>query len=302
MPWFCSNYVQLCAVEDFTYPATLDFFSPFIFEENLPRCPLLEVHHLNRRMLNLTGTEFIEFIINQLEEGYYVYAVLRSRDIPNYGLTCDDQHHPLFIYGYDDDSKVFLCGDFFQYGVFKFETVGYNNIASSFEYVDKTSYWWNGLKLLKRNQTSYNLDIALVLELFWEYKHSVDSSNRYKLNFNAYLHPKFGKISFGLSSVYQRILGDLIHLSEGDVNSFDYRAIPILADHKKAMCMILDYVSKQGDIDHFGGRSIMDKYCSLYQDTLLIRNIMLKYRVTNNRKLLLSSIDKLKSVWEKELH
>lgn len=45
----------------------------------------------------------------------------------------------------------------------------------------------------------------------------------------------------------------------------------------------------------------MDKYSGLYNDTLLIRNIMLKYRLTNDRELLLRSVDRLKRVWEKEI-
>lgn len=53
---------------------------------------------------------FSRFCIDSIERGYYIFATINTTYISDYGWS---GRHQIFIHGYNYDTEMFLCSDFF---------------------------------------------------------------------------------------------------------------------------------------------------------------------------------------------
>jgi hypothetical protein len=289
IPWFCSNYIQLCVTANPNFPADLDFFIPLKFEQNLPQCPFLDVQNIGMDFMDIAKMDIINLIKSSINNDYYIYIVLNSYYIPHYNSDNPMFHHSILIYGYDENNKVIHAGDFYQNGIYEFKDIRETDILNAFKNVDIKEFWWNGLKLIKRKKTTknYELDIECIKELLTEYCYSIDSSKRYRSRYNEFVNPEYGEIKFGLGSVYSRLLFDLNILKEKEKGCYDARAIPVFAEHKKAMDLIIEHlISKK----YLPGN---ENYKGILNEAMIVRNLFIRYKITEKRELLDSIYEKL---------
>ncbi|MBD2847474.1 hypothetical protein IDH44_19925 [Paenibacillus sp. IB182496] len=270
MPWFCENYIELSIIKDPDCQAVLDFLNLDVYTFHVPRPPLLEFVSFKPEQLKLSGSDFENFVITGLENDYYIYAVLRCAEIPLYRSQRTQRHHPLLIYGYDQ--QQFYCGDFFENGKFRFEKIHRSFVASAFEQIIPGNYWWSGLKLLKKKKALHSLNAEKIKTSFRNY-----IAPSYSTVFS---HPKLGQLRVGIDDVYNRLLLDLENLELG--KRVDRRAIPIFAEHKKAVLRILSYLQQLNRCNV----ELVERFTVVTERMEMIRNGLLKYHFTKNSSLL----------------
>lgn len=283
LPWFCNHYIQLQVKSDLKNTADLDFYYPTISSSNVPLCPLLSYQHISYDTLLFTiNNNIMNFIESCIDNDNYVYIVINTNYIPQYHFY-DNSLHPLFIYGYDSTNKEIYCADFFKDGVFQYAKITYSQLEQSFTNAN-FQYWWNGLKLIRINKgIEYTLDVEVTKKSLEDYLYN--NSNRYEIEINSHIGHK-NKVVFGLENVYRRLISDMKILQGKYEGNFDTRAIPVFADHKKAMLLAINHLISSGHVNNLDISFIFNE---IYRNALIIRNLLLKYYF-NPEKVAISEI------------
>lgn len=174
--WLFTNHMQLRF--DFYQPDTfhLEFYQPLMREYH----PLLNIHSMQKEMIQLLKLNVTDFFIESINNGNYIYVLIDKQHIKAY-RTEESAPHDLFIYGYDRDNQEFNIADFFPDPLPKYKkTKGsfYEIEQAVNEHINyKEDCWDNvfGIQLISMNSfKSYRFN----LEFFKiSLKHYLNSTN-----------------------------------------------------------------------------------------------------------------------------
>lgn len=206
--------------------------------------------------------------------------------------------HELMIYGYDYVNKSFLVGDFTFKGKYSYQKVsfndvilGFNNIKDNDDFLFKENYEIKrGLFLLSPNLNNlvYKLNKKLIIKSLKEYIYS-QNPNPSVTNDNNYYKPIFGV------SLYD----ELINQIDNKAFRYDIRSFHVFYDHKSLMFKRIEFLIKNDYIKL--DISIINLFRNLMNSSLVIRNEMLKFIISNNDESLPYIKDKLKKMKYKEI-
>ena len=137
LPWFYNSHIQL-----FSFPGEeLKFYThPFSTQHEIchlyyQACPLLDVQSIDRDTLTPSAVEFIRWIKDRIEQGYYVQIDVDFYDLPNKPhYQCSHFIHEVLISGYDDIEQVFSVSGYDEKGYYTTEPL-------SFAIVQKALSW-----------------------------------------------------------------------------------------------------------------------------------------------------------------
>jgi len=299
LPWFCTNYIQSTVAESIHQPIDLDFYFSNKYQINIPSCSLIDFQYMEHEAMAGLIDNIVHFFEEMINKGYYIYTTINCSVIPDYNKSDEPSfHHYPLIYGYDSDSQEFYCGDFFREGKFEFRKINYNYINLAYLNTDYKACWWNGIKLLRKDESSsYHFNFDYFREVLSDYRNNVNSSNKFQSQKDTYYSLEYGQIVFGIDNVCKRFLNEIKKLIRNNQERIDYRSFAILADHKKALEMSVNYLMEH---DYIEKNNLVDSFSELYEDTLKNRNLFLKFTVTRDGRILERVYSNILEIFTKE--
>lgn len=292
LPWFCSNYIQLKINIDESFPAELDFYTPFWTDT----CPWIKYEYISRELLDSLETNYDNFFQEMINNRYYIYTVVDYYYVPTH-RAYQKVHflHPIFIYGLSVETDSFYCADFYDNSKYMYKEFRTKDIITGFVRNNDKPYnkeqnpgdFIRGIKLMKYNRKcNYRFDLENIIDLLRDYLNSERTSKRYRNEIN---DPS--RLGFGINTIYDRLNFDIKRLLNDADYNIDYRSFSVLRDHKIALELIANHIK---DVQKLQVEAqVIKELQKLVKKSTIIRNLMIKYRVTNNKSCLMSLLEKL---------
>lgn len=279
LPWICNHFIQLTYRPN--HPdAKADFYDNSDFDHfitPLYLCPFLGWLKLNRETMGCSN--FTNYVEKQITNGYYIEACL-----DNYYLSCSNNYlknhfiHSTFIYGFDHDNQQIFISDFYDNGAYSRKIVSYDEVNQG---INTNNYF---IILFKYEDFDYNFNIDLLSLFLNDYVEAKDSLRRFCFS----SAQRNQGIKFGIE-IYDYIKNDL------SMQQFlDIRPFHILYDHKKLMKIRINYLYNSGYLNSYDYKMLNDNNNALLNKTLILRNKVIKYNITNRIELLSTIIENIK--------
>ncbi|OBZ18459.1 hypothetical protein A8L34_02420 [Bacillus sp. FJAT-27264] len=286
MPWFSQNFLQLRIMVNETSKPWLDFFS---FQHNgFLICPWLEVQHIHLTTLQLLVKDPIYFLIDCLNLENYIYLVVDGSYIHLYNRKSKFPH-PIFIYGYDLSKEIFYVADFFR-AKFEFAEISFAELKKAYSNINEEDFAFNGAKLIKfrKADDQYSFDIGNFMDLLTDYIDTRDTRRRYRSERNYMMGE-----ALGFHNVYTK-LGKDINEYINVPRIFHMTSFHIFYEHKKALSLILKYLENEGYLkEEYNLERIIN-------NSLILRNTLLKYSLKSNRRSIIRSTELLGEIKREE--
>lgn len=273
-PWIYNNFIQIRYVYD---------WDTFFFDNHhllMDSCPWINHHVIPKFFIESKWDSISEFIIDSLDKGNYVYLYVDrfylSASVPNFKKRSN--LHEIFIYGYDIKTKEFLVADNLEYGkyirtVCTFEEIeqGYAAINSeNFYFINSESHFFLNVHLFSlKDEGEYSINVPQIAKSINDY---LDSELTIDVSFKE-------KTLFGQKCIYYSVDRFLNIKPE----SLDIRAFHLFWEHKKLMFDRINYLIKENYLPD--GHYFVERYRNIRDAFESIRNMALKYNVTQNHTL-----------------
>jgi hypothetical protein len=282
LPWYYSSFIQI-----FSYTDDKGFSELNYLESCDCGSRILEMVNLGYHLLECVDN-IIDYILENINRGYYMVIHVDEYYIQN-KLAYKDKHfvHASLIYGYDNEKQQFKAIGFDKDMRFTQLTFDYTQFIQGYENGKinyKESAIWcetSAIQLIK--PYDFKQDYPIINERFMKelnnYIFSVgDITRLYSFKYEGY------NIAYGIE-VYNVILKDLENLLEGKV-TLDYRAIHILAEHKKGLYDRIEYMITKNMLK--GNVVVLkDSYTGVVElaNEIRLRALELSYKVTDTSGL-----------------
>ncbi|MGI6668577.1 MAG: hypothetical protein ACOX4M_03895 [Acetivibrionales bacterium] len=285
LPWYYSNFIQLFSGD--TFNTAMDFY-PAWFDTN----PWLEYHVFQKEIMKYGNINLHGFIKDCIDHKIYFCSAFDEYYVPCRAFYRNKHYcHDFLIYGYDTARKEYLLMGFNEKRLYKSTRITFAQFEEAFfsgtampEYVH----------LVKRKEGfKYDFNLRLVCELLEDYLYRKNTSERYT---NSIRGTVLTGLCWGLD-VYKRLRKYFNSLICGNV-LYDIRPLHILYEHKKSMVSRLKYMYENNYIDDCS--YLYEGYKSLEKETIMLRNLQLKYSATSDKKLLDRIVDTLTKIEKKE--
>lgn len=135
--WLCIQYINICGyfINNNKDNLWIDLYSKISDGMNRPifsRCPYITYNKIYRKYFSRKD-EFVKFIEESIDNNEYIYLHINPNNISIYNLKDRILNiHECLISGYDNETKEFLCSDFFNSPIYKFEKITYDELFQAF--------------------------------------------------------------------------------------------------------------------------------------------------------------------------
>jgi len=288
-----ANAIAIISNQKHTYPYILSHFiqlfswkyheSNWVFElyitdyfKFFKKCPFLDTQRIRKDIINKHWRSNIDFIIDMLNQGYYIYLIVNTRYISSYKPSrTHDLNHDMFIYGYDQIENEFFIADNFNHGAYSFEKCSYSELE-------------NALGNLNPDKIDVGFNNAIYLLSYKESNTKLLDLNRIQQGIRAYLDGtefddcKDPNGSYGIE-VYQDYQSyiSLLKLGQAEI---DYRPIHVFYEHKFLMWKRIEYLCEHGILRD--DSKLLQEFEQISKWSIVIRNLVLKFSITKDKELL----------------
>jgi len=118
--------------------------------------PLTYNHGISRNLIADKWKSYSEFLVDMIDEGYYVHNLLDTYYISAYGETYMREHytHNSMVYGYDGKNRIFYVADAFEKGVYEPKVATFKEMNDAFvnTYIGD---WLDGIRLYKLKEDPF---------------------------------------------------------------------------------------------------------------------------------------------------
>lgn len=231
--------------------------------------------------------DVITFIINSIEEGYYIYLLVRRKEIKAYqfeseeGRERDRFAHDMLIYGYDINQQKFNIADNFIDGKYSFQQCTFQELALAIKNMDpkfESRLGFKGnielIEFSKDKTSTFNL--KRVLDSFNDYVLSKPTSlwNTMELR-NTYGTKKW---YFGLEC-YDYILQRVCNMNKDSIYIQDFH---LMWEHKKHLRRIIAFLMEK---NYIADKGAVLQIQSIEKNALIARNLVLKYSISGKESI-----------------
>jgi hypothetical protein len=263
--WFNSNYIQLRY-----YPKNnwLNFYK-------MDQYPLLDVQIVKNEFLRVNQIDIIDFTVNSIKQGYYVWLYIDEYYDPNReSYNKKNQVHENLLYGYNQDYSCFYTAGFDQKQIYSFSEIRFSDFLKAYNVVPDHF----PVKMLKLNENfTYHFNLQYVKEILTDYIYSKNTSERNGMLENSTSDCFYGIDSYKYLKIYfENVLKDEI--------PSDIRLLHILLEHKDCMLSRIKYLSDNKYL--MDADPIIDSYREIQKKVLTLRNLQLMYDMKGNKKYL----------------
>jgi len=299
LPWYYSNFIQLCCCK---IPQEANLYLRFYTTiKYIQRIPWLMYEYLHLDTIINNGFDIIKLICNYIDEGYYIYINVDELYISQRGAYGRNHNtHANLVFGYDLSKKTFNILGFAFDHKFRESEVSFSDFEKAvrnygISLQNKNMEDFNVMNFampLKYNSyAKYDFDMEVVKKQIYDYLHSRNTTEFSPIFKN---HLQFESANaFGLD-IYQHFKRYL-ELMLDDAREQDFVSLHVLWEHKKCMCSRIKYMMDNKYIPE-SFDTIYKNYCEIEHKTLSLRNHMLKYIATNDKKVIvwiIKSIDEI---------
>jgi hypothetical protein len=262
-PWFYSSCIQYCYDEKHDW---------FFFENHnlLDTCEYLERTKISRELASKGWDTVIQLLMDAIDNGNYCYFLINRYYLPG-SIDYQKNHgsHEIFVYGYDKEKKIVYYADHLSSGKYIKTTCTFDEMDKAYNLIPTDDWIYICMyKKIPRDYDCVNMDyVKKSLECLLEGKPSIETPTG----------TPWWNCTYGIS-IYD-ILIKKLEIS----HHLDKRPYHLLWEHKKCMTLRLEYMIKQGLIRP--QTDILEEYTLLEKDYLTLRNIALKYNLSQNEKL-----------------
>lgn len=153
MPLLFNHYIQIVYDKEIVRS---DFDIALHIQDFVRLLPMMYSHSVSRSLVKSKWKSFTEFLIDMIDDGYYVHCLVDTYHIKAYKDTYQNSHfwHNITIYGYNQKEKEFNVADSFYNGKFEKKMASFNEIDKSFIDTYKED-WLDGIILLKLKEEPY---------------------------------------------------------------------------------------------------------------------------------------------------
>lgn len=274
--WALSNYLQLYYnVDPLEHDNKVNFYLPYNCICDYSKHPLVITKMFQKQMLD---EDIIAFIEKSIQLGHYVYTYVDEYCL-SYARIYQKSHyiHDIFINGFDSVTKELNVTSYDKSGKYKSLLISYTEFVDAYSATlslppDKRYHFHDDFYLLKANPTCrYNFKMDLVIILLSDYLHSRNTSLSYGMIANSQNYV------FGMD-IYN-VLYDLLE----NETFIDMRAFHIFWEHKMCIVKTIEYI-----IELYGSpiESNLLQFRKIEKDALTIRDLLVRYCITKEKRLL----------------
>lgn len=287
--WIISNFLNPCIDIDLIDPDQPE--DPLVYEEFFRKdiwygCPFISSSSITIDVANhIVEGDFCKFVVSSIEAGYYVYANINKRYIPNYKSNRNITHNML-IYGYDECNKEVNIADFFRNRVFSFEKCSYENLNSAFKGLQKI--WdcekFSRVELFKYNEyANYKFKLHEIKSKLEDYIEGTDLLKRHYYMLFAYEYRNQGKIYWGTK--YYDALRKMLE----ENRRYSSKTIQVLVMHKYIIKCGISILIKKEIVDC---ENLLYDANELMKATEILRNRVIKLNILRGKELIENEEDK----------
>jgi hypothetical protein len=299
LPWFYSHYIQVYCTNDFSEvngSPWFNFVSIDLWDNGIPF--LSNNHLLDLRTIKDNKIDVVKLITGYIDRGWYTDAEVDDFYIPfRFAYQKKKKPHDILIFGYDLNNKCFDTAGFNTQNEFAYEKLSFDDFEKAFlnnnsTMVDLDNGGTNCLRFFKTIEgIECDFDPILLAQLLEDYLNSADTTEKFRM----FRQPSKKRV-YGIET-YQ-FFKEYFHLLLNKEIKFDIRPIQLLWEHKKCMLLRIKYMSENNIISPYS--SIYDDYVDIEQKVLSARNLMIKYNMTNEKKVVMTIIDIIDEIKNKE--
>lgn len=277
--WLINNFNNLVIHNN----QTTMFFIDSTYHHN----PLIDCQRINKKLIGKNVDDYINFIIEAIEQNYYVYLIMNSKYISAYNRI-NNRPHDLLIFGYNSINRTFNIADNFVSGKFALSKCSFNELENSLQNltdIDENFNNFNGcLELLRLNPAAtLPIDVPYILNALNDYLNSTVS------------HPQSSFVrsnTYGFK-IYEKLIEYLQSLKIENSNC-DIRPFHVLWEHKKSILLKVMHFNKSLILDL--SEDELKEFDYIVNKALIIRNLFMKYSLTKNNELIDKMIDLLSDI------
>lgn len=295
--WFYENYVQITAMPS-TESGYVDYFTPYASRS----CPWFDFWDIPCFLFQQNLKEkYPECLIQLLNQGYYITAVCDQFFVtPSSRYQNIHMPHTTFIFGYDTEEECFYIADF--YGRYCYTKLSFSNMyfaLSSPCAINAKTGEFNGIQLNKLKDCKwYHFNL-----------------NRYLTNVNQFLKCDIGtkEMSYGFPAenfeepeeyvygleVFDYLIDYLIaNINNCTVNDIEIRGFHFLYDQSIMIEKTFTFIDQNKLLPMTD--VILNRIENLKRQTLLLRNLLLKAKISTNPAIVTKCIDRISQIKENE--
>jgi hypothetical protein len=287
--WLFNNFVQLHTKKQYNQNY-LHFYQPIqsIF------FPLMERQYIDIGMMNRNNINIQQYCKTAIDDNWVVFLIIDTSCLAASGEEEGIYSpHEIVVFGYNVEENTFDIANFFQQGKFDYKKASFVEFENAFASQSKHLFGYSGLfgpQLLKMDPTiKYSFDIEYLLVLLKDYINSTNTSKRYKI----IEEPLDATHVFGMDC-YQEIQ----HYLESEQFFSVGRMLHVLSDHKLLMHLRIEYLYNTGILQQ---TELIELFKDVYNRSIVIRNMYLKYTMTRKVETLVSIKMKLDELMGVEL-
>lgn len=297
LPWIINHYIQLGASKTDSW--RLDFCIP-LPTAHLKICPWLSYYNNSREFINKKWKNFSDFLIDAINLNYYVYLLVDQFFISAYDFYLKGHiPHDIFISGYDLETREFIVSDFFDSGKYSQKNISFSEIEKAYASFNEHDFfdWINGVTMLSLNkEVTYEFDVGLAINLINDYLLAEDSSERFKMN-DIGGSPIGDSWVYGMK-IYEVLCDHLKLLLDNKKATLDLREFHVLWDHKKIISSLIVYFEQEKLVEK--DSFFYTQYKDIENNTLILRNLLIKYKLTEDANIISRAIDRITDIADKE--
>lgn len=270
-PWILNNYInQYSACDRFL----LNYVLPdqWFCNAGITRCQKFSMY---RADLDSNSFSILDFIREMLCRGNYAYGFFNEFYIPGkFSYQLRDFTHGFFLYGYNDEKKIFYGAGYQKGRKYGALNITYENYLNALRGFKKDILTFKFFKYLKG--PSGDVDIRGICDDIYDYLHSI--SRRPNI-------VEKGKC-FGLESgdMYIKYLEDLYE-SGGDI---DMRHSRFLLEAKSLMHERIEWLRKS---EYLESDDLAGEYEKVKQNAVTMHALGMKYLLAPNKDIISRLVD-----------
>ncbi|WP_455714505.1 hypothetical protein [Anaerosporobacter sp.] len=194
--WLYCNFIQLYFLPSDSASSLRYYYTDINNRLWNTRNPLMNYQVIHKEILARYKVDIIDFIIDSLDSGNYLYLYLDEYYIPN-RISYKREHyiHTTFFYGYDKEEKKLCTYGYDNTRHFIYETLDFDLVKEAYYGCKKAEFEdLDMIYLLRYNEqgSPYEFDIQSLIRQIKEFLNSTRSSDHYDNCFNKRENMYFG--------------------------------------------------------------------------------------------------------------
>ena len=301
--WIYSNYLQVFAIDipnrtlqkgaiEVGFFSDIDYRCIYNRDQKnsffrIQMCPFLYFKSIPNRLVKMLKFSFIDFVKDCIDNGQYIFLYINPEKISAYNRN-QNYYHEMFIYGYDDSKQTIYFTDFpinsnthYDYGECSFEEL---EESYSFYLQYPKSAQYPVVLIQYTEEPYYEFDYSYIQKSVKEYLYPNKTK---ETDFTQYIqsigHEKYIYKAFIGINVY-KYFEEFIDFEFNLKRKYlDIRLYHALYEHKVMMLKRFEFLSARGYLSD-NKSQYFEKYNEVKENTLIIRNKILKFNITHNMK------------------